>query len=92
MNNADSGEHPLHLHGHWFWVLARGPPGGGEYNQTIPLATHPLIRDTATVNANSYLVLRFAASNPGVWLFHCHIDFHMAAGLILALVYGPAPR
>lgn len=31
------GEHPMHLHGHQFWVMARGRPNDGPYNATIPL-------------------------------------------------------
>jgi hypothetical protein len=28
-----------------------------------------------------YLVLAFELDNPGVWLMHCHIPFHISAGL-----------
>lgn len=61
----------LHLHGHWFWVMAQGRPNAGTYNPSTPLNPTPILRDTATVNAGSYLVLRFVASNRGVWIFHC---------------------
>ena len=33
----------------------------------------PLLRDTVTVNGNSYLVLRWVSDNPGAWILHCHI-------------------
>lgn len=39
-----------------------------------PLPPSPL-------QANSYLVLHFVADNPGVWLMHCHIEWHMFVGL-----------
>jgi FtsP/CotA-like multicopper oxidase with cupredoxin domain len=40
-----------------------------------------VVRDTATVNALSYIVLRFVANNAGsVSIFHCHIDWHAAIG------------
>ncbi len=29
----------------------------------------------------SYLVLEWAADNPGVWPFHCHSVVHVSAGL-----------
>jgi len=32
-----------------------------------PLDYNPIQRDTATVNAKSYLVLRFVADNKGAW-------------------------
>lgn len=37
-------------------------------------------RDTATLPAGGYLVLAFESDNPGAWLMHCHIPFHIAAG------------
>lgn len=59
-----------------------GLPNAGDFK---PLPGKPLTsryaRDTATVNGNSYLVLRYVADNPGVWIVHCHIDWHLAAGL-----------
>ena len=30
-----------------------------------------LARDTVTVNTKSYVVLRYLAVNPGVWIMHC---------------------
>ncbi|PRW33210.1 multicopper oxidase [Chlorella sorokiniana] len=87
INNFDTGEHPLHLHGHWFWVMAQGLPNAGTWNPSIPLNPTPILRDTATVNEGSYMVLRFVASNRGVWIFHCHIDWHLGAGLALVFAY-----
>ncbi len=66
--------HPLHLHGHWMWVMGRGLPGAGPFNaSTYVPSSQPTLRDTATVSENSWTVLRFVADNPGTWLFHCHI-------------------
>jgi hypothetical protein len=42
---------------------------------------NPVRRDTATLPAQGYLVLAFESDNPGAWLMHCHIPFHIAAGL-----------
>lgn len=42
---------------------------------------NPIRRDTATLPAAGYLVLAFESDNPGAWLMHCHIPFHIAAGL-----------
>lgn len=36
-----------------------------------------------------YLVLRFKADNPGVWFFHCHIDFHAVGGMNAVLIESP---
>ncbi|KAJ3284165.1 hypothetical protein HDU79_008436 [Rhizoclosmatium sp. JEL0117] len=35
-----------------------------------------------------YAVLRFVADNPGIWLFHCHIEWHIAAGLVMNFAVG----
>ncbi|ORX64105.1 hypothetical protein DL89DRAFT_272719 [Linderina pennispora] len=36
----------------------------------------PLRRDTVFLGPFQYVVIRFRADNPGVWLFHCHMDWH----------------
>jgi iron transport multicopper oxidase len=46
-------------------------------------------RDTVTVNPNSYVIIRFKADNSGVWLFHCHIEWHVVMGLIATIIESP---
>lgn len=77
--------HPLHLHGHDFYILASG---SGSYDaDTIELQTaNPPRRDTAMLPASGYLVLGFQADNPGVWLLHCHIGWHTEEGLALQVL------
>lgn len=41
------------------------------------------LRDTVNIPSRSYAVLRFRADNPGVWLFHCHILWHLATGMAM---------
>ena len=31
--------------------------------------------------ANGYLVLAFITDNPGAWLMHCHVAWHVGLGL-----------
>jgi FtsP/CotA-like multicopper oxidase with cupredoxin domain len=50
--------------------MAAGAPDAGDYTDDVPLQP-TIIRDTVTVNAGSYLVLRVIAENPGVWIMHC---------------------
>lgn len=38
--------------------------------------------DVAEVFPGSMKVLDMVASNPGTWLFHCHVNDHIAAGMI----------
>jgi len=94
INNHDSGEHPIHFHGYKFWVLYEARPGAGNYNSDDDEKhlkfNNPLMRDTASVNPESHLVLEFIADNPGVWLLHCHINWHMNIGL--SVVFNIAPE
>lgn len=46
-------------------------------------------RDTILVRPNGHLVLRFRSDNPGVWLFHCHIEWHVASGLTATIIEAP---
>lgn len=36
--------------------------------------------------ASGYIVIAFQADNPGVWLMHCHIGWHVSMGLDLQWV------
>ncbi|KAH3671003.1 hypothetical protein OGAPHI_000714, partial [Ogataea philodendri] len=93
VNNEDDNKHPFHLHGHDFQVIVRSdeyddphhfdPDSQTEYPEV------PVRRDTMMVNGNGNMVLRFQATNPGVWFFHCHLDFHLEQGLALTLIEAP---
>ena len=67
--NLSMDHHPMHLHGHQFYVT--GTEGGR-------------IRTTAVEAGNTVLVgvaqardIEFIADNPGDWHFHCHLPHHM---------------
>ncbi|KAF8938134.1 hypothetical protein BGZ58_001522 [Dissophora ornata] len=82
ITNYDEGSHPFHFHGHNFYVLGWGD--GAYVPGTTQLElTNPLRRDTSTVPSFGYTVIRFVNDNPGMWAFHCHIDWHMEAGLMV---------
>ena len=70
--------HPIHLHGHDFYVLAQGT---GTYEASdISTLTNPTRRDVAMLPASGHLVLAFKTDNPGAWLMHCHIGWHTEEG------------
>ncbi len=46
------------------------------------------MRDTVLVPARSSLTIQFEADNPGVWPLHCHILYHMEAGMFTVLRYA----
>jgi iron transport multicopper oxidase len=89
INNFTPGSHPWHLHGHKFQVVARSAANvlnsGIRYDgKNLPAA--PMRRDTVGVNNGGYVVLRFKADNPGVQLIHCHIEWHVSAGLTASII------
>lgn len=86
VSNFDDGNHPLHLHGYKYFVLAQGhgyPPE--NLTETVDLS-NPLRRDTASVEAFGWILLRVVADNPGAWSFHCHVSWHSEAGLVMQLL------
>ncbi|ORY63280.1 laccase [Pseudomassariella vexata] len=79
-------DHPMHLHGHDFWVLASGY-GNFDSNQTrsLQLVNSPR-RDVAMMPASGYLVVALQTNNPGAWLMHCHIAWHTSEGFAVQLL------
>ncbi|QKX53200.1 uncharacterized protein TRUGW13939_00276 [Talaromyces rugulosus] len=76
--------HPIHLHGHDFFVLAQGT---GVYNSSdIGSLSNPPRRDTAMLPSDGYLLLAFQTDNPGAWLMHCHIGWHTSEGLAIQFI------
>ncbi|KAG0365316.1 Cupredoxin [Gamsiella multidivaricata] len=88
LDNSLGDEHPFHLHGHTFQVIAQGK-GMYEEGKTPINAVNPLRRDTATVPRYGYTVIRFKADNPGVWALHCHIEWHVTTGLVMQFIELP---
>nr|QCZ35175.1 laccase 8 [Salvia miltiorrhiza] len=82
-------DHPIHLHGYHFFVVGQG---FGNFNPATDTATFnlvdPPVRNTINVPVGGWAVIRFHADNPGVWLFHCHIDSHLTWGLAMAFIVG----
>ncbi|KAF9397509.1 hypothetical protein BGX21_008793 [Mortierella sp. AD011] len=88
LDNSRGGEHPFHLHGHTFQVIAQGE-GVYEEGKTPINTINPIRRDTATVPKNGFTVIRFKADNPGVWALHCHIEWHVTTGLVMQFIELP---
>ncbi|KAI7896214.1 multicopper oxidase-domain-containing protein [Mucor mucedo] len=90
LNNLDAGAHPFHLHGHVFQLVGRGD---GVYSGDDSVVEwhldNPARRDTIQVPEESFVLLRFRADNPGVWFFHCHIEWHLESGLAATFVEAP---
>lgn len=66
-------QHPIHLHGQRFLVLAVG--GVPNHN--------PVWKDTALLPAGGSLDLLVEMTNPGRWMLHCHIAEHLQSGMAM---------
>jgi Multicopper oxidase len=47
--------------------------------------TKAVLRDTVQIPRRGYAVLRFRADSPGVWLFHCHVIWHLTGGMAMLI-------
>jgi hypothetical protein len=77
--------HPIHLHGHDFWVVGQST-GMFDIETSELNLINPPRRDVASLPASGYLAMAFKKDNPGSWLLHCHIAWHASAGLSMQFV------
>ncbi|KAL3669981.1 hypothetical protein V7S43_005352 [Phytophthora oleae] len=97
-------QHPFHMHTHAPWIVRSGTASLEDIrsNNLPPLKLQgAMIRDVYTVPLcttngdgdcidGGYVVLRFTADNPGVWIMRCHIYmyWHLADGLVMIFLEG----
>ncbi|TFK59556.1 laccase [Pluteus cervinus] len=80
---AAGSPHPWHLHGHNFDVVR-------SVNSTDYNFLNPPHRDVVSTGVKGdNVTIRFTTDNPGPWILHCHIDWHLDIGL--AVVFSEAP-
>ncbi|KAH9053032.1 ferroxidase [Lactarius vividus] len=93
LKNGDSGKHPFHLHGHKVQIVNRANDYTSS-NSTLnpPIMegqVNPIRRDTVEVPPGGSVTLRVMADNPGAWLLHCYIEWHLEAGLAVTFIEAP---
>ncbi|RYP33276.1 hypothetical protein DL767_004829 [Monosporascus sp. MG133] len=84
IENGSPIDHPMHIHGHDMLVLGASAKGAGPFtaaDKSRLRSQNPVRRDTTMLPANGWLVVAFKTDNPGIWLFHCHIAWHVSGGL-----------
>jgi CopA family copper-resistance protein len=69
-------QHPIHLHGHFFEIV-NGHAG-----------RHPR-KHTVNVPPGSSITFDLTADAPGDWAFHCHLLYHMHAGMFNVVTVRP---
>lgn len=68
--NIGLNNHPIHLHGHQFYITASdGNPIRKE---------NWLTKSTILISSGSTWDIEFYANNPGYWPLHCHIPHHVS--------------
>lgn len=65
--------HPIHLHGMWSEI--ESPDGAFQVR-----------KHTVNVQPAQQVTYAVTADNPGSWAFHCHMLFHMEAGMFREVV------
>jgi len=73
LHNDTMMAHPMHLHG--MWSELEGPDGQFQAR-----------KHTITVQPAQRISFAVTADAPGRWAFHCHLLYHMAAGMFREVV------
>ena len=78
--------HPIHIHGHQFFVTASDGNTISCYNE--------IKKNTINVASGETWDVVFNANNPGIWPFHCHKPHHMTnnmssttGGMFTTIIY-----
>lgn len=77
MVNDTMMHHPIHLHGHFFRLINR-------HGERSPL------KHTVDVPPMGRRTIEFLANERGDWLVHCHLLYHMDAGMTRVFSYAKA--
>lgn len=68
--------HPIHLHGHFFQLAHKAPLGHMPRKHTVIVAPGGVVKFDFT-------------AEPGDWAFHCHMLYHMHAGMFQVFTVRP---
>jgi hypothetical protein len=79
LQNLTMMQHPLHLHGHFFRLVN----AQGAYSP---------MKHTFDIPPMSTVTIEFDANEERDWFFHCHILYHMAAGMGRVISYEGSPQ
>lgn len=80
-SNTAGPEHPFHLHGQFFEIVAR---------DGVPVTDEPGLKDTVLVHGMEQVEIKAYLDNPGQWMAHCHILEHMELGMMADFEVAPA--
>jgi len=72
--------HPIHLHGHFFELV-----NGADH-------MHQPLKHTVIVQPGGTATFDLTANESGDWAFHCHLLYHMHAGMMQVVTVRPFPE
>jgi len=72
ITNTSLMDHPFHLHGFFFQVI--------EENGKAP--SYKAWKDTYNLTPRAKIKIAWMPDRPGMWMYHCHIIEHHAAGMM----------
>ena len=76
MENKSGDDHPIHLHRHTF-----------ELTRIAGKPTSGIRKDTVNIPRRQNAEIDFVADDPGLTLFHCHMQLHMDFGFMALMKY-----
>ena len=79
--NASYEVHPMHLHGTYFHISSKGDE---STTTAFADADRPMVA-TQPLQAGETIAMTWTPGQPGNWLFHCHILFHVDPSLHLPM-------
>ena len=71
--NASDNSHPLHLHGFYYRIEARGDVS----RDTVYWPGQQRMAVTELVSTAQTMRMVWSPDRPGGWIFHCHLTFHI---------------
>jgi plastocyanin len=74
--------HAIHTHGHSFRIVATD---GNDVPEGMEL-----VKDTVLIGPGERYDLELSGDNPGVWMWHCHMEAHAANGMMSLIAYDGA--
>src|SRR5206468_489897 len=77
MENRSGDDHPIHLHRHTF-----------ELTRIAGKTTAGIRKDTVNIPRRQSAEIDFVADDPGLTLFHCHMQLHMDFGFMALMKYA----
>ena len=95
--------HPIHQHGGWFNILGMGQFNRTIFREDIMEMDkncinesrclprnydHPVFKDVIQVPTNGYVIMQTPVDNRGMWIVHCHINWHVEHGMAMVFQIG----